>query len=50
MSIQTYRRTTGTLEASVGNELVTLDVETGDCFGFNEVAATVWPTGDTQEL
>ena len=42
MSIQTYRRTTRTLEANIGNELVTLDAESGDCFGFNEVAATVW--------
>jgi hypothetical protein len=42
MSVPVYRRATETLEASVGDELVTLDAETRDCFGFNEAAATVW--------
>jgi hypothetical protein len=41
-SVPVYRRATETREASVGDGLVTLDADTGDCFGFNEVAAAVW--------
>jgi hypothetical protein len=42
MTGQRYKRATFLMEAGVGDDLVALDVETGDCFGFNEVAATVW--------
>lgn len=38
----TYRRTAEVLEAEIGDELVALDVKAGDCFGFNEVAKSVW--------
>jgi hypothetical protein len=38
----TYHRRGEVLEAEVGDELVALDVAAGDCFGFNEVARTVW--------
>lgn len=37
-----YRRTAELMEAEVGDELVALDAEAGVCFGFNEVATTVW--------
>ena len=37
-----FRRTGEVLESEIGDELVTLDVAAGDCFGFNEVARTVW--------
>ena len=37
-----YRRIGEVLEAEIGDELVAFDVETGDCFGFNEVARSVW--------
>ena len=30
------------MDADVGDELVALDVQTGTCFGFNLVAASVW--------
>jgi hypothetical protein len=30
------------MEADLGNELVALDPEGGNCFGFNEVATSVW--------
>jgi len=30
------------MEADIGNELVALDPEAGSCFGFNEVATSVW--------
>ena len=30
------------MEADIGNELVALDPEAGNCFGFNEVATSVW--------
>lgn len=38
----TYVRNRELLEAEVGDELVALDVSDGLCFGFNEVAASVW--------
>ena len=38
----TYRRKSEVLETEIGDELVTLDVVGGDCFGFNSVAKTVW--------
>ena len=37
-----YQRATTLLEAELGEELVALDADAGVCFGFNEVAATVW--------
>lgn len=37
-----YRRKVELLEAELGEELVTLDTEAGKCFGFNEVATSVW--------
>jgi hypothetical protein len=30
------------MEADLGEELVALDPQRGNCFGFNEIAATVW--------
>jgi hypothetical protein len=30
------------MEAELGDELVALDAERGNCFGFNCVAASVW--------
>jgi Coenzyme PQQ synthesis protein D (PqqD) len=38
----TYRRAIDLMEADVGGELVALDPEGGNCFGFNEVATWVW--------
>ncbi len=37
-----YERTVDMLEAPLGDELVALDADAGNCFGFNNVAATVW--------
>lgn len=37
-----YQRTGEVLDAEIGDELVALDVAAGECFGFNEVAKTVW--------
>ena len=37
-----YERATRLLEADLGDELVALDVEGGNCFGFNSVATGVW--------
>ena len=37
-----YERATEPLVAEFGAELVALDPNRGECFGFNEVAATVW--------
>lgn len=37
-----YKRAIEVIEAGMGNELVAMDVERGDCFGFNAVAASVW--------
>ena len=44
MSVQPplYRRNRELLEADLGDELLALDIQGGLCFGFNEVAATVW--------
>ena len=30
------------MEAELGDELVALDADAGQCFGFNSVAASVW--------
>jgi hypothetical protein len=37
-----YYRKTALLEAELGAEIVALDADSGICFGFNEVASTVW--------
>lgn len=37
-----YVRTKQLLEAELGEDLVALDVDSGDCFGFNSVAAEIW--------
>ena len=37
-----YERSTELLEANLGDELVALDAEGGNCFGFNSVATFVW--------
>jgi len=37
-----YERAVQLLEAELGDELLTLDAEAGQCFGFNSVAASVW--------
>jgi Coenzyme PQQ synthesis protein D (PqqD) len=37
-----YRRAVDLMEASLGDELVALDVRAGQCFGFNGVATSVW--------
>lgn len=30
------------MEADIGDELVALDASAGNCFGFNQVATSVW--------
>jgi Coenzyme PQQ synthesis protein D (PqqD) len=37
-----YRRAAELMEAELGDELVALDPNAGDCFGFNNVATSVW--------
>jgi hypothetical protein len=37
-----YERSTQLLEADLGDELVALDAQGGNCFGFNSVATTIW--------
>ena len=37
-----YERSTQLLEANLGDELVALDAEGGNCFGFNSVATFIW--------
>ena len=37
-----YERATELLEADLGDELMTLDVAGGTCFGFNSVATVIW--------
>ena len=37
-----YKRAIDLMEAELGDELVALDPEAGECFGFNSVATTVW--------
>lgn len=38
----TYRRLVELMEAELGDELVALDADNGQCFGFNNVATSVW--------
>lgn len=42
MTGQVYKRIVNLMEADVGGELVALDAQAGQCFGFNEVATSVW--------
>lgn len=42
MSEPKYQHKREVLEAGVGGELVALDLGSGDCFGFNLVAADIW--------
>ena len=42
MTSAVYQRAIELMEADIGDELVALDPEAGNCFGFNEVATTVW--------
>ena len=37
-----YYRARPLMEAELGDELVTLDVDGGHCYGFNAVATSVW--------
>jgi hypothetical protein len=37
-----YKRSAELLEAEVGEDLVALNPQAGDCFGFNQVAKQVW--------
>jgi Coenzyme PQQ synthesis protein D (PqqD) len=37
-----YRRSLDLMEAELGDELVALDPNAGECFGFNSVATSVW--------
>jgi hypothetical protein len=37
-----YQRAKQLMEAELGDELVALDPVGGECFGFNDVAATIW--------
>ena len=37
-----YKRAKDLMEAELGDELVALDPDGGDCFGFNTVATSVW--------
>ena len=39
-----YERAADLMEAELGDEIVGLDPQTGSCFGFNNVAASVWRT------
>ena len=38
----TYERAVDLLEAELGDELVALSIEDGNCFGFNSVATSIW--------
>jgi hypothetical protein len=42
MTGMTYERAIDLMEAELGDELVALSIEDGNCFGFNSVAASVW--------
>jgi hypothetical protein len=42
MTDVSYRRAAPLMEAALGDELVALDPQAGDCFGFNSVATSVW--------
>lgn len=40
--MRSYSRAVRLMEAELGDELVALDSDAGQCFGFNSVAASVW--------
>jgi hypothetical protein len=40
--VTVYKRAVDLMEAELGDELVALDPNAGDCFGFNSVATSVW--------
>lgn len=42
MTETTYIRAVTLMEADIGDELVALEPEGGNCFGFNGVATSVW--------
>ena len=42
-----YERARNLMEAELGDELVALDVQDGQCFGFSAAAASVWQLLDT---
>ena len=42
MTNSVYRRAVALMEADIGDEIVALDPDAGNCFGFNEVATSVW--------
>ena len=42
MKSPVYKRLTDVMEAELGDEIVALDTNRGQCFGFNSVAASVW--------
>ena len=37
-----YHRSAELMEAELGDEIVALDAQRGECFGFNDVATAVW--------
>jgi hypothetical protein len=40
--VTVYKRAIDLMEAELGDEVVALDPAAGECFGFNNVAASVW--------
>jgi hypothetical protein len=40
--VTVYKRAVKLMEAELGDELVALDPAAGQCFGFNNVATSVW--------
>jgi hypothetical protein len=40
--VTVYKRAIELMEAELGDELVALDANGGQCFGFNNVASSVW--------
>jgi len=42
MSTTMYERAVQLLEAEVADELLALDADAGECFAFNNVAASIW--------
>jgi len=40
--VTVYKRAVDLMEAELGDELVALNVNAGECFGFNSVATSVW--------
>lgn len=42
-----YKRAMEVIEAGIGSDLVAMDVEGGECFGFNAVAASAWRALET---